>query len=109
MCYPVKCKKCGKTTWEGCGKHKDMVMAKVPENDRCTCPRDGDVKKEAPKQPESSGSGGGNLVQIKSKEEFDALISGNTLVAVDFFANWCVPCKKMAPIVNLIIFIININ
>ena len=29
MCYPVKCEKCGKTTWRGCGKHKDMVMAKV--------------------------------------------------------------------------------
>ena len=40
MCYQVKCKKCQKTTWAGCGRHKDSVMANVPENERCTCPRD---------------------------------------------------------------------
>jgi len=40
MCYAVKCKKCGKTTWAGCGMHKDSVMEKVPENERCQCPRE---------------------------------------------------------------------
>ena len=40
MCYQVKCKTCGKTTWAGCGRHKDSVMANVPENERCTCPRE---------------------------------------------------------------------
>jgi len=37
MCYPVTCKKCGKTTWAGCGRHKDMVMARIPPEQRCTC------------------------------------------------------------------------
>ena len=39
MCYTVKCKKCGKTTWAGCGMHKNSVMEKVPESERCQCPR----------------------------------------------------------------------
>ena len=40
MCYAVKCKKCGKTTWAGCGRHKDQVMENVPEEQRCQCPRE---------------------------------------------------------------------
>lgn len=39
MCYPVKCQKCGKTTWAGCGAHIDSVKAVVPPADWCTCPR----------------------------------------------------------------------
>jgi len=35
MCRPVTCKKCGKTTWAGCGQHVDQVMAGVPRADRC--------------------------------------------------------------------------
>ena len=30
MCYAVTCKKCGKTTWSGCGQHVDQVMRGVP-------------------------------------------------------------------------------
>ena len=35
MCRAVKCRKCGKTTWAGCGMHVDKVMAGVPMSDRC--------------------------------------------------------------------------
>ncbi|KAJ3543814.1 hypothetical protein NM688_g5819 [Phlebia brevispora] len=38
-CFAVTCDKCGKTTWKGCGKHVEQVMANVKEEDRCTCPR----------------------------------------------------------------------
>ena len=31
----VTCKKCGKTTWAGCGQHVSQVMAGVPKSDRC--------------------------------------------------------------------------
>ena len=35
MCRAVTCKKCGKTTWAGCGEHVDQVMRGVPSADRC--------------------------------------------------------------------------
>ena len=35
MCRAVTCKKCGKTTWAGCGQHVDQVLAGVPRADRC--------------------------------------------------------------------------
>ncbi|KIJ60402.1 hypothetical protein HYDPIDRAFT_98907 [Hydnomerulius pinastri MD-312] len=38
-CFAVKCDKCGKTTWRGCGAHVDSVMRDVKEEDKCVCPR----------------------------------------------------------------------
>ena len=35
MCRAVSCKKCGKTTWAGCGQHVDQVMRGVARADRC--------------------------------------------------------------------------
>ena len=35
MCRPVTCKKCGKTTWAGCGQHVNQVLAGVPASQRC--------------------------------------------------------------------------
>lgn len=40
MCRPVPCKKCGKTTWAGCGQHIETVKASVPKGQWCTCPRE---------------------------------------------------------------------
>lgn len=37
MCRAATCKKCGKTTWAGCGNHVDQVMRNVPKGERCTC------------------------------------------------------------------------
>ena len=34
MCRPVRCKKCRKTTWAGCGRHVAAVKASVPTGDR---------------------------------------------------------------------------
>jgi hypothetical protein len=45
MCQAVTCRKCGKTTWAGCGQHVDQVMRKVPASQRC------------PGHPRSSASG----------------------------------------------------
>lgn len=35
---------------------------------------------------------------INSSAELNSLLSSNTYVAVDFFADWCPPCKTIAPI-----------
>ena len=35
MCRAVKCRRCDKTTWAGCGQHVDTVMRGVSHSDRC--------------------------------------------------------------------------
>lgn len=37
MCHAVNCKRCGKTTWAGCGQHVDQVMRGIPKSGRCSC------------------------------------------------------------------------
>lgn len=35
MCRAVACKKCGKTTWAGCGQHVNQILRGVPAAQRC--------------------------------------------------------------------------
>lgn len=37
MCSPVRCEKCGKATWVGCGEHIEEALALFSEEQRCQC------------------------------------------------------------------------
>ena len=39
MCRAVNCRRCGKSTWAGCGNHVQEVMRNIPKSERCTCDR----------------------------------------------------------------------
>ncbi|KAL6403134.1 Thioredoxin-like protein-like protein [Ilyonectria robusta] len=39
-----------------------------------------------------------SLVLITSKEQFNSLLKSSRIVVADFYADWCGPCKAIAPI-----------
>lgn len=45
MCHAVTCRRCGKTTWAGCGRHVPAVKASVPAGRWCGGHDDGPGRK----------------------------------------------------------------
>lgn len=39
-------------------------------------------------------------MQVLNKEEFEAKLASGSILVVDFFAEWCGPCKMLSPILE---------
>ncbi|WOK97074.1 hypothetical protein Cni_G05782 [Canna indica] len=61
MCYEVKCEKCGKTTWGGCGLHVASVYRRITDGQRCMCRNWPGVK-----LPQTSGGRGTTVAGDKA-------------------------------------------
>ncbi|TPX14554.1 uncharacterized protein E0L32_005246 [Thyridium curvatum] len=42
--------------------------------------------------------GGASVQHPETFADLQAVLAANTYVAVDFFADWCPPCKQIAPV-----------
>ena len=48
--------------------------------------------------PETKDNGA--LTTGMTQEQFDTLLNDDKLVLIDYYADWCAPCKKMEPYLN---------
>ncbi len=41
-----------------------------------------------------------DITELKSEDEFNAILANHKIVLVDFYADWCHPCKVLKPTIH---------
>jgi hypothetical protein len=53
MCQRINCKRCGKPTYAGCGRHIEAVLGDVPQAARCRCRETSEAGQAGAGKPQS--------------------------------------------------------